>query len=135
MLTAMESPVRILVGAAHALAPGRWRVTFRVTNLREGPIVIEDAWIPHGRFRGEGRTRLGLAIEPGAIASLRLAVSSDEPVGTTVHNAFLILRIRSGDEAGWRVFTRMRIEFQDDGMYPIVEAITANTLSGDANVA
>jgi hypothetical protein len=108
---------------------GNWRVTFRVTNLLADALVVEDAWLPHGRFRGSGHVPLGLSLDSGGYADVTLEVASDEPVGTVVRNAFLILRLR-----GWRVFTRMRIEFDEDGMHPIVEAITANTLTDDAAV-
>jgi hypothetical protein len=108
---------------------GNWRVTFRVTNLLADPLVVEDAWLPHGRFRGSGHVPLAVSLVSCGSTDISLDVASGEPVGTVVHNAFLILRVR-----GFRVFTRMRIEFRDDGMHPIVEAITANTLTDDAAV-
>jgi hypothetical protein len=135
MLTAVESPVRILVVAAQPLAPGSWRVTFRVTNLLGRALLVEEGWLPHGRFRGTGHTPLGITVPAAEDVAVTMAVNSEEPAGTVVKNAFLILRILDGSgERGWRVFTRMRIEFDGDGMHPIVEAITANTLNDDAAV-
>jgi hypothetical protein len=135
MLTAVESPVRILVVAAQPLAPGSWRVTFRVTNLLADTLLVEDAWLPHGRFRGTGHTPLGVTVPAAEDVAVTLAVNSDEPAGTVVKNAFLILRIfDDSGERGWRVFTRMRIEFDGDGMHPMIESITAHTLNDDAAV-
>jgi hypothetical protein len=128
MLTAVESPVRILVASVGAAtAPGHWNVTWQVSNLLAEPVAIEDAWVPHGRFRGQGHVAPGKTLAPRAVTSVVLSVASDEPAGSVVENAFLILRLRGAEQA-WRVFARMRIEFTAAGMAPRVEAVTAQAL-------
>jgi hypothetical protein len=120
MLTAMASLLRISVSSVASLETrGRWRVTWSITNMSDSELVIVDAWVPHGRFRGEGHVPLGVTVAPGSVFDLALDVSSDEPAGTIVKNAFLILRV-----SGYRVFTRMRIQFTASGMTPIIESVT-----------
>ena len=107
MLTAVESPVRIHVaGVAASGTGGKWRVTWLITNVSPATLRVEDAWVPHGRFRGDGHIGLALEIGSGGSAPLELAVRALEPVGTVVENAFVILRVRSGSYslgvfAGW----------------------------------
>jgi hypothetical protein len=104
--------------------PGRWRVVWRVANAGSEPLRLEDAWIPHGRFRGDGHVPISAVIDPGASAPLEFVVSANEAPLTVVENAFLILR------AGrWRLFARMRIEFDAHGVpRPIVETVTVQSL-------
>jgi hypothetical protein len=107
---------------------GRWRVAWLVHNDGSSPLRLEDAWLPHGRFRGEGHVAVERKIEPGAASHIELSVSSAEPPGTVVENAFVILRVR-GAERVWRVFARMRVEFDDVGAArPIVEAVSAQSI-------
>jgi len=94
-------------------------VTWSITNSSDAELVLDDAWAPHGRFRGEGHVPLGVTLTPGASFDLALDVTSDAPLGSVVKNAFLILRV-----SGYRVFTRMRIEFAASGMTPIIESVT-----------
>jgi hypothetical protein len=85
---------------------------------------LEDAWIPHGRFRGKGHIPLSAVIDPGASTRLDFVVSANEPPGTVVENAFLILRA-----GAWRLFARMRVEFDDQARaMPMVEAVTVQSL-------
>jgi hypothetical protein len=107
-------------------ADARWLITWKVTNVSAEPLVLEDAWIPHGRFRGEGHVRLEMALPPEATSAVQLRVSAQEPPGTVVKNAFLILRV-SGRR---RVFARMRIEFGEMPR-PIVEAVTMQSLQSE----
>jgi hypothetical protein len=128
MLTAVESPVRILVVSAEPwTSPGHWTVRWQVANRLAESVVLEDAWVPHGRFRGEGHVALGETVAARGITTVQLRVTSNEPHGTFVENAFLILRVRAGQH-GWRVFARMRVEFSASGMAPVVEAVTAQPL-------
>jgi len=97
-------------------------------NAGPAALGLEAAWIPHGRFRGDGR--MLLSSELGARESRRLdfGVSAAEPPGTVVENAFLILRVSSEGRA-WRIFTRMRIEFDAESTpRPIVELVTTQAL-------
>ena len=106
----------------------RWLVTWTLANNGPSSLALTDAWIPHGKFRGDGRLPLSVEIAPGAIHSLQFAVTADEPPGTIVENAFLILRVRIA-AAAWRVFIRLRIEFDSSALpIPVVEAITAQSL-------
>ena len=126
MLTAVALPVRIsVVGCAPA--HGRWRVSWLIANLSDEALLLQDAWIPHGRFRGEGHVGIGAHVPAGGSYLLDLNVSASERDGTVVENAFLILRVR-GANAAWRVFARMRVEFSEASVQPVVEAVTAQRL-------
>ncbi|MBV9328579.1 MAG: hypothetical protein JO352_33115 [Chloroflexi bacterium] len=119
----MESPLRIEVVACESLEgdAGRWRVTFRVVNVGASVVRLSDAWVPHGRFRGEGHVPVHVEIVSGDAQALELGVTAREAPGTVVENAFLILRTSAG-----RVFARMRVEFGAAGQAkPSVEAVTA----------
>jgi hypothetical protein len=129
MLTAVEPPVRIALAsvAPDGSAQDHWLVTWLVVNASGGPLVIEDAWVPHGRFRGEGHVRLAATVAPGATERLALRVRCMEPPGTVVNNAFLILRTSIG-----RIFARMRIEVSDMPA-PVIEAVTMQSLESDGD--
>jgi len=128
MLTAVDAPVRISVlGCEPDEARGRWHVRWQVANVCNGPVVLEDAWVPHGRFRGDGHVLLDAAISPGGWHVLELGVSASEPPGTVVDNAFLILRLR-GQRETWRVFARMRIQFSAASVLPVIEAVTVQAV-------
>jgi hypothetical protein len=103
-------------------------VEWLIQNTTEAPVALEDAWVPHGRFRGDGHVALAATIEPGGSHLLQLRVSAAEAPGTVVENAFLILQV-STRAGGARVFARMRIEFDDSGAaHPMVETVTAQPL-------
>jgi hypothetical protein len=104
--------------------PERWRVTWLITNEGSDPLALQAAWIPHGRFRGDGRLPLSGDLPAESSRRLSFDVTAAEPPGTVVENAFLILRV---DYAGqpWRIFTRMRVEFSSTGApTPVVEVVT-----------
>lgn len=127
MLTAVEPPVRIRVnGCAPDSASGCWRVEWRVTNLLRESVSLQDAWVPHGRFRGTGHVALATSLGPGDDDVLTLSVRAEEPPETVVENAFLILQLRTST-GGWRVFARMRVVFADVPL-ATVEAVTAQPL-------
>lgn len=126
MLTPVKPPrARICVDSSRPdAAAGRWLVSWWVTNEGEEPLRIEDAWIPHGRFRGDGHVALNAEVLPGASHVLELRVTAVEPPGTVVENAFLILRAR-----GWRIFARLRVEFDAAStICPVVEQVTVQSL-------
>src|SRR5438874_811525 len=111
MLMPMPPRVRVEVLSAQAESqPGRWRVSFKVDNLGDTPLALQSAWIPHGRFRGDGRLPLACQLAPGDSTRLEFGVTAQEPPGTRLDNAYLILQAASAGR-GWRIFTRMRIEF------------------------
>jgi hypothetical protein len=109
------------------LAAGAWRVSWDVSNIVGEDLFIEDAWVPHGKFRGHGHVHIGKTLARGATTTLELSVEGNEPDGTTVNNAFFIVRVRAREQA-WRVFARMRIEFKASRMQPHIEAVTAQSL-------
>jgi hypothetical protein len=103
---------------------GGWLVRFLLVNAGALAVPVTSAWIPHGRFRGaEDRLPLELVVPSSGSGSLWLRVHADEPPGTVVENAFLILTTPDH-----RIFTRMRIEFTPDPT-PIVEATTFQPLT------
>jgi hypothetical protein len=104
--------------------PGRWLVRWRVLNDGAAPIALLTAWIPHGRFRGDGRLPISGVLEPRASRVLELFVRAHEEAGARVDNAYLILQVSTEGQA-WRIFTRMRVEFDTQAVpQAIVEAIT-----------
>jgi hypothetical protein len=109
-----------------------WRVTWRLHNRGGAPLSVESAWVPHGRFRGESRLTLEPArhIGPGQSTELELLVHAQEAPGTVVENTFLILLVVA-QQAKWRVFTRMRVEFEPDGTpRPVPEVLTLQSSGG-----
>src|SRR5437868_223797 len=110
MLTPVGPRVSVVVGEVQAIGDGRWQITWRLTNDGPDSLDLEAAWIPHGRFRGDGRMPLSTHLDPGGSAQLTFAVTARERPGTSFENAFLILLALSHNEP-WRIFTRMRIEF------------------------
>jgi hypothetical protein len=95
-----------------------------VHNAGPQPLELQAAWIPHGRFRGDGRLPLSGRIDPGASRELEFRVTALEAPASVVENAFLILRVRD-----WRIFVRMRIDFDAAGVpRPSVEAITSQSI-------
>jgi hypothetical protein len=124
MLTPVEPRVSVVVSDVRALADGRWQITWLVTNDGREPLALEAAWIPHGHFRGEGRMPLSARVNPGESSQMKFSVTARETPATTVENAFLILRATSEGQP-WRIFTRMRIEFDAEAIpRPVVELIT-----------
>lgn len=104
---------------------GRWLVAWRVHNDADAPLHVADAWVPHGRFRGEGgHIPVNLTLEPGQSGIVQLEVAATEATLVVVENAFLILQTDLG-----RIFARMRIEFGDDGMpWPLVVRVTTRSI-------
>jgi hypothetical protein len=114
----MQPRLRVSVESVQQAGQGHWQVTWRVDN-QGAPVEVASAWVPHGRFRGQGR----LTFQParGLPLELEMTVYADEAPGTVVENAFLILRLVQG----WRVFVRMRVEFDAAGWpRPVPELVT-----------
>jgi len=109
---------RISVGQVsrrRAAEAGHWIVGWSIRNVGSDPLTIDAAWLPHGQFRGD-RTELRSppTLESGQATELELPVQWDEPVGSIVENAFLILTIRWHEEP-WRILTRITVHVDDDG--------------------
>src|SRR5260370_39880747 len=129
MLPAVEPAVSVVVSDVKGVGDGRWQVTWSITNDGTESLVLEAAWIPHGRFRGEGRMPLSTRINPGGSAQLKFSVGAAEAPATVVDNAFLILRVMYGGQP-WRIFTRMRIEFDTQAVpTPVIELITLQPIT------
>jgi len=95
--------------------PGQWVFGWDVRNVGQAPLTLLQAWQPHGHFRGP---RTGLTahpeIPPGATGRVDLPVACDEPPGTVVENAFLILNAEWRRDA-WRILARLRITADASG--------------------
>jgi len=106
----------------------RWLTTWLVHNAGTQPLALEAAWIPHGRSRGDGRLPLAGQIGPGQSRELEFSVTAAEAPYSVVENAFLILRV-SLQRVAWRIFIRMRIEFDAAAVpMPVVEVVTTQSL-------
>ena len=115
-------------GVQHPGDAVRWACTWMVHNDGASSVELTDAWIPHGRFRGDGRIPLAVEVAPGATHALQFVLTAAEAPGTVVENAFLILRVRMQGTSR-RVFIRMRIEFDLSAVpIPVVKAITTQSL-------
>ncbi len=122
-------PITVAVEDVQATdAPGRWRVSWRVANDGQESVHLEQAWLPHGQFRGDGRVPLAETIPGGGAVRLRAEVSAHEPPGTSVENAFLILVVAAGGQR-WRVFARMTVVFDEQSVpCPRLEQVTTQSL-------
>ena len=130
MLTAVEPRVSFLTVdcRAHGKSGRRWLATWVLRNDDAQQLHLEMAWIPHGRFRGDGRFGLDAIVNAGDSTRLEFPVTAQEAPETVVENAFLILRVRSQGR-GWRIFTRMRVEFDAQAVpRPRVEVVTLQSI-------
>ena len=97
---------------------------WRVLNPDSSDVVIESAWLPHGRFRGrEVAFAPPLVVARGDGVVFELEVRCPAEPGTVVENGFLILRLSSGE----RVFARVRVTIGADGRPEVVvESVTSS---------
>jgi len=103
-------------------------VAWLVHNDEPTALEIHNAWIPHGRFQGDGRLPLATLVESGGSARIEFPVAAAEAPGSAVQNAFLILQVSAGASA-WRIFARMRVEFDAQASpRPIVEVVTSQSI-------
>jgi hypothetical protein len=94
-------------------------------NLGVGPLVVNGAWLPHGRFRAE-RQELAPPLSLGHAETTRLefVVACQEAPGTVVENTFVILSVRWRNRP-WRVFVRVTVTFGEGGRpRPKTELVT-----------
>ncbi|HEV7666288.1 MAG TPA: hypothetical protein VGQ62_22330 [Chloroflexota bacterium] len=130
----MAPRVGVEIGEVQASenAPGRWQITWVLTNQGAEPLHLESAWVPHGRFRGESRLAINRLLESAETCRLRLTVAAQEAPGTQTQNAFLILLTRVG-EVRWRIFVRMSVDFDaQQTPRPRVESITLQASASSA---
>jgi hypothetical protein len=126
-------PPRLAVLSIEARAaetPGQWRVRWLLRNEAAESLHLERAWVPHGRFRGQGRRALDLQLPPGGAAPIELTVHADEALGTVVENVFFILESVYRGEP-WRIFVRMRVEFLPEPR-PRGEVVTTQAIQSGA---
>lgn len=120
--------IEVLEARPEGDLPGRWRVGWLVHNDEDTPLELTSAWLPHGRFRGDGHVPLAVSVPGGDAVRIELAVTAVEAPGEVVNNAFLVVQT-SGAGSPQRVFTRMRIEFDAHGRpRPIIEVVTCQSL-------
>src|SRR5207247_10868936 len=87
---------------------GRWLFGWRIQNLTERPINFLAARCTHGKFRSDERIfDPRLHATAGNNATIEMSVLCDEPAGTIVEKAFLILWGEWLD-ASWGLFVRFR---------------------------
>ena len=93
----------------------RWLFGWRVQNLTQQPIKFLTARCPHGKFRsGERIFHPPLYVAGGESATIEMPVLCNEPAGTIVENAFLILLVE-WLETNWRLFVRFRVKINEKG--------------------
>ena len=105
---------------------GGWRFRWRVRNQTEKAMRPVSVRVPHGKFKAE-ECKFVPSIEIAAKDSfvLEVAVTCDEPPGTTIENAFLILLV-DWQQSHWRFFVRLRIGVNQHGEVDTkTESITA----------
>ncbi len=113
-----DTPPSIAVSqsaSARNVGEGLWEVSFQFVNATDAPATLLAAWLPHGRFRsGESPLDEVPSLEPGGRQVLGFLVAFQEPPGTEVENAFVILRLewRGGT---WRVLARLTVTAGEDG--------------------
>ena len=98
-----------------APSPGQWLVAWQIQNLGQGTLKILSGRLPHSRFRCEERELDAIPmLRPKESARLELPVKCEEPPGTIVENAFLILRVLWSEEP-WRILARLRVSINHGG--------------------
>ena len=114
-------------------SPGAWSVAFDVTNQGSEPVSLLGAWLPHGRFRCPERSLGGTPpLSAGQHTRLSFPVAFDEPPGTVVENAFVILRAEWGVQT-WRVLARFTVTAGGAGEpQAVTEVVSAHRLGFSA---
>lgn len=87
---------------------GVWQASWRLRAVDE-PVQVLEAWLPHDHFNRERwRFNPPLMVEDTV---LEAEVSCEDPAGTVIENAFLILRTPDR-----RVFARLTVLIDGDGV-------------------
>jgi hypothetical protein len=93
----------------------RWLFGWRIQNLTRQPAKFLTARCPHGKFRSDERIFDPLLyVAGGKNATIEMSVLCNEPAGTIVENAFLILLVE-WLETSWRLFVRFRVKINEKG--------------------
>ena len=94
---------------------GRWLFAWHIQNCTQQPIKFLAARCPHGKFRSAEKIfDPPLDAAAGKNATIEMSVLCDEPAGSIVENAFLILLVE-WLEASWRLFVRFRVTIDQQG--------------------
>ena len=73
---------------------GQWTAFWRIQNSDGHPLEIKSVWLPHDRFySGRHTFDPSLKLGPKEAADLQLLVECQEPAGSVVENAFVILQL------------------------------------------
>ena len=96
--------------------PGSWVCGWRVTNLGETGAEIRAVWLPHDQFLSENREyQPPLLVESQGSVDLEIPVDCREPAGSTIDNAFVILRLEYY-QRDWRIFARQEVKLDEKGV-------------------
>ncbi len=116
--TERSAEPRLLVepaGCVPTATRGHWSAGWRLRNAGSRSVELLASWLPHGRFRADEQAlEPPLVLAPGETVRLERTVACSEPPGTVVENAFLIVRLASGDRR-WRLFARLEIRVDQSG--------------------
>ena len=115
--------------------PDRWQVRWRIENLGDRQLKILAARLPHGKFRSaETEFTRAILIEPKQSGRIELEVRCNEPPGSIVENAFLIMRVLCAD-APWLILARLRVSVNDKrAPVTAAELITAQPVGFSAKL-
>ena len=90
-------------------------MVWHVQNQGPQPLEILAARLPHSQFRCAEKELIPTPkLLPNESTRLELQVACNEPPGSEVKNAFLILRVLWLENC-WRVLVRLRVAFDEEG--------------------
>src|SRR5262249_2446549 len=93
----------------------RWLLSCPIRICQQHPIKFLAAGCPQGKFRSDEEIfDPPLHALAGKNATIEMSVLCDEPAGSIVENAFLILLVE-WLEASWRLFVRFRVTIDQQG--------------------
>jgi hypothetical protein len=115
------------VSCAPGSGLGLWLVTWQIENQGIQPLQILATRFPHSQFHWEEQLcHPAIKISRNQSVLIPLSVACAETPGTIVENAFLILRVLWMDGL-WRIFTRLRVHFDDQGApQAVTEVVTTH---------
>lgn len=110
-----------------------WKIVWSIENSGEQPLHILGGRLPHSQFRCEEQELpRALELPPKGRAEVEFPVTCKLAPGSTIENAFLILRIL-WSEKPWRVLARLRVHLDGHGRPRCAtEVITAHQIGFSA---
>ena len=111
-LPMLEAPALVVIPGRCVLAgPGTWHASWTLASTL--PWQLLESWLPHDHFSGpRDRYDPPLAFDPEG--ELRRVVACEDPSGSVIENAFLILHIKTAGET-YRVFARLTVTIDQEG--------------------